>query len=108
LTEENAIAHARSLAENGLHHQDPDTPVELLAAEPTTFQGLPAWQVSGQGHEYFVSKAAAEYPIKMIMFECQDSDWLWTLVLSTDKKIYIPHLRRKLNTFECPVGNKNR
>ncbi len=97
-----AIALARSLAESGLHHQDPDTPVTKLTAEATTYQGRPAWHVLGRGSEYYVSKAAAEYPVEWLIFQCSGSDWLWSLVLSTDKEDYMDHLWAVQQTFECP------
>jgi hypothetical protein len=100
-----AIAYAQSLAGSGLHHQDPDTPLTDLAAKTVTFQGRPAWQVLGRGSEYYVSKAANEYPVEWLMFHCPGSDWLWSLVVSTDHEDYMNHLRAVQETFECPPVN---
>ena len=102
---EKAIAYAQSLAGAGLHHQDPDTPLTMLTARPVTFQGRSAWQVHGRGSEYYVSKAAAEYPVEWLMFHCPGSDWLWSLVLSTDHEAYMNHLRAVQKTFVCPPIN---
>jgi hypothetical protein len=102
-----AIAYAGSLARSGLHHQDPDTPLMKLTAEMVTYQGRSAWQVLGRGSEYYVAKAAAEYPVEWLIFQCPDSDWLWSLVISTDNVGYMNHLRAVQKTFECPVVNPN-
>ncbi|MGD9094065.1 MAG: hypothetical protein PVF74_14550 [Anaerolineales bacterium] len=100
-----AIDYAQSLSRAGLHHQDPESPLVELTAIPATFQGRPAWHVLGQGTEYYVSKAAAEYPIEWLHFQCPGSDWLWTMVLSTDHQAYLNHLQALWNTFECPKVN---
>jgi hypothetical protein len=102
---ETAIAYAQSLAGTGLHHQDPDTPLTDLAAGAVTFQGRSAWQVLGRGKEYYVAQAASEYPVEWLMFHCPGSDWLWSLVLSTDHEDYMDHLRAVQETFECPPAN---
>lgn len=97
-----AVALAQSLARSGLHHQDPDTPLTVLTANSVTFQGRSAWQVLGSGTEYYVAEAAAEYPVEWLIFQCPGSDWVWSLVLSTDHEVYIDHLRALRETFECP------
>jgi len=97
-----AADYAQSLARTGLHHQDPGAPLTELAAKQVTFQGRSAWLVHGRGSQYYVSKAAAEYPIEWLMFHCPGSDWLWTLVLSTDHEPYMNRLRTLQKTFECP------
>jgi hypothetical protein len=99
-----AVVFAQSLAATGLHHQEPDTPLAELTATRTTFQGRPAWQVVGEGQEYYVAEAAAGYPVECLIFQCPGSDWLWSLVLSTDHEPYMDHLRAVRETFECPPG----
>jgi len=100
-----AIAFAQSLAGAGLHHQDPDTPLTKLTAETVTFKGHAAWHVVGRGSEYYVSKAAAEYPVEWLIFPCPGSGWLWSLVLSADREDYMEHLRALQESFECPPAN---
>ena len=97
-----AIAFAESLARPGLHHQDPDTPLTKLSAETVTFQGRSAWQVMGLGSEYYVSKAAAEYSVEWLIFQCPGSDWLWSLVIATDNVGYLNQLREVQKSFDCP------
>lgn len=98
-------AYAQTLVGSGLPHQDPDAPIMELKAELVSFQDRPAWQVSGSTREYYVSKAATEYPVEWLMFNCPGSDWLWTLVISTDQASYMSRLRTLLATFECPTNN---
>jgi hypothetical protein len=102
-----AIAHAQNLAESGLHHQEPDTPLTQLSARKVAFQDREAWQVLGRGQEFYVSKAAAEYPVEFMVFQCPDSDWLWSLVIATDRETYLNHLRAVQQTFECPPVSSN-
>jgi hypothetical protein len=97
-----AIAHVQSLAEKGLHHQDPEASLTGLTATTVTFQGRPAWQVLGWGEEYYVAKASAAYPVEWLIFRCPASDWLWSLVLSSDHVSYMKNLRALRKTFECP------
>jgi hypothetical protein len=100
-----ASAFAQTLAGSGLHHHEPDTPLVELTASSTTFQGRPAWQVSGQGQEYYVAAAAAAYPVECLVFGCPGSGWLWSLVLATDREPWMDHLRALLETFECPASD---
>lgn len=100
-----ALAYAQNLSGAGLPHRDPDTPVTKLTAKPVSFQDHPAWQVHGWGSEHYISKAAAEYPVEWLMFTCPGSDWLWTLVISTDREPYMSRLRSVQETFECPPAS---
>jgi hypothetical protein len=100
--QEAAVAFAQRLARTGLHHQNPDTPVGELTAAPTVFQGRPAWQVSGTGSEYYVSEAAAAYPIEWLIFSCPDSDWLWSLAIHADNESFMDSLRSVRESFVCP------
>ncbi|MCK5314744.1 MAG: hypothetical protein KAJ53_06455 [Anaerolineales bacterium] len=102
-----AIAYAENLARTGLHHQDPDTPLTKLTAKKVTFQDRSAWQVLGRGSEFYVAKAAAEYPVEWLIFQCPGLDWLWSLVISADNVGYMNHLRAVQKTFECPPVNPN-
>lgn len=104
---EAAIAHADKLASTGLHHQDPETPLSKITAKKVAFQERPAWQVLGRGSEYYVAKAAAEYPIEWLIFQCPGRDWLWSLVIAADNVGYMNHLRAVEETFECPPASPN-
>ena len=88
-----AIAYAQSLVGSGLPHQDPGAPLMELTAKQVTFQDRSTWQVTGRTKEFYVSEAAAEYPVEWLMFTCPGSDWLWTLVISTDREPYMSRLR---------------
>ncbi len=100
-----AAVYAQSLIGSGLPHQDPDAPPMELSAQQVTFQDRPAWQVTGRTKEFYVSKAAAEYPVEWLMFTCPGSNFLWTLVISSDHESYISRLRSLQETFECPSAS---
>jgi hypothetical protein len=104
--QEAAVAFAQRLAGMGLHHQDPDTPILDMNASTVVFQGRPAWQVIGTGSEYYVSKAAAAYPVEWLIFSCPDSDWIWSLAVHTDNPAFMDHLRSVRESFVCPVSGE--
>jgi hypothetical protein len=103
--ETTAIAHVQSLA--GPHHQDPDTPITNLTAEPTTFQDRSAWHATGQWKKAYTAKHAASRPAEWLIFRCPGSDWLWTLTISADKVEHMSYLRTVQKTFECPMSEYN-
>jgi hypothetical protein len=103
--EENAISVAEGSAQVGLHHQEPGAPLTAMSAQASGFQGRPAWLITGEGSEYYVSGAGAAYPIEWLIFECPGSDWLWSLVIAADEGDYLDHLRAVRSTFECPGTN---
>jgi hypothetical protein len=102
-----AIAHADSLGRSGLHHQDPDVSLTKLTAEMVMYQDRSTWHVLGQGSEYYVAPAAAEYPVEWLIFQCPGSDWLWSLIISSDNVGYMDHLRGVQKTFACPQFDPN-
>jgi hypothetical protein len=97
-----AIALALSLAKDGLHHQDPTTPLAAATAKRTEFQGRYAWEVVAEGTEAYVARAGAGYVVEWLTFRCPGSGWLWSLVLSTDHEPWMDHLRVMRESFECP------
>jgi len=93
-----ACAYVRDLplSADAAHILDPK-----LAAEQTTFQEKSAWLVTGRtlsGHGY----TALGGDIEWVVFQCPDSDWLWTLVIHTSNPSYVEHLRQTRETFQCP------
>jgi hypothetical protein len=105
VNEQNAISVAQESAEAGLHHQEPEAPLTAMSAQASGFQGRPAWLVSGEGSEFYVSEAASAYPIEWLIFECPGSDWLWSLVIAADEVEYMDHLRTVRSSFACPGMN---
>jgi len=101
-----AIAHVQSLA--GLYRQDPDASYTNLAAEPATFQSRPAstghcvWRVTGQWEGIRAPRPQPGGPVEWMIFRCPGSDWLWTLVISTNDAAYMDDLRALRAKFECP------
>lgn len=104
---EAVMAYAEKLASSGLHHQDPETPITKVTAKKVTFQDRPAWQVLGRGSEFYVAKAAADYPIEWLIFRCPGEDKLWSLVIASDNAGYMNQLRSVQETFECPPVDPN-
>lgn len=95
-----ARAYARDLPISAEveHILDPE-----LVAQAATFQGRPAWLVTGRllsGHGY----TALGGDIEWVIFQCPDSNWLWTLVIHTSNPTYVEHLRTTRETFECPAS----
>jgi len=85
-------------------YHDPDMPNTNLSAEQTTFQGRSAWRVTGQWKLTWRSSGAlGDGPIEWLVFQCPGSDWLWTIVVSTNEPGYLDYLHRIRETFECPT-----
>jgi hypothetical protein len=95
-----AMAYVKALA--GIHRQDRESPLKDLNAQAATFQGRPAWQVSAQWKEILAPIPHARLPAEWMVFQCPGSDWLWTLVISTDDTSRMDDLRELRETFECP------
>jgi hypothetical protein len=78
-----------------------------LTADLTTFQGQPTWRVIGRWK--FTKDETEGYirggPIEWLIFQCPGSEWLWSVVVSTNNEAsYMDHLRTTRETFECPAS----
>lgn len=96
-----AIAYVGSLA--GPHLMTLDIPGQDLATSRATFQGRPAWRVTGR----WKSTTMNDNPppgglIEWMVFRCPGTDWLWALVIATNQKMHMGDLRALRDTFECP------
>lgn len=94
-----ACAYVRDLplSAEGEHILDPH-----VTAQAATFQGRPAWLVTGRtisGHGY----TALGGDIEWVILQCPGSDWLWTLAIHTSNPSYMDHLRQTRETFACPT-----
>jgi hypothetical protein len=98
-----AAAEAYVLAHHASFQYDHDHPEENLRVEQGVFQGQPAWYVSGKWRSIVSNTPQAGGPAEWMIFRCPDSYWLWTLVISTNKKHYMSGLRALRETFECPL-----
>lgn len=98
-----AIAHAQALPPPVYH--PPGVPNTDMAAERTTFQGRPAWRVTGHWQSIIRSDEpqGSKFPIEWVILNCPDSEWLWSLVISTNEPSYMDYLRSLRETFECPA-----
>jgi len=77
-----------------------------LVAEQTTFQDRPAWYVKGQWKEPEVGVArpgTSHCPAEWLIFECPESDWLWTLLITANKGVNMEKLRTLRGMFKCPT-----
>ncbi len=84
-------------------YHDPNVPNTNLIADRTTFQGRPAWRVTGQWRSTWASAGALrDGLIEWTVSECPGADWLWTIVVSTNEAAYLDYLYRIQETFECP------
>jgi hypothetical protein len=98
-----AATVAYVLTHHASFQQDHDHPEENLRVEQGVFQGQPAWYVSGKWKNIVSNTPQAGGPVEWVIFRCPDSDWLWTLVISTDSTQYMSGLRVLRETFECPL-----
>lgn len=103
--EGSTISMAEDVAGRGLHHQADDAGLDIQSVERTTFHGLPAWRVIGEGVEEHVAWAAAGYPVEWLIFQCSGSDFVWIMLLSSDNVGHLHQLRALQDTFECPTDS---
>jgi len=97
-----AIAFTQRLSPPMYH--DPDVPNTNLIAERITFRGRSAWRVTGQWRFTWESAGAlGDGLIEWTVLQRPGSDWLWTIVVSTNESAYLDCLRRIQETFECPI-----
>jgi hypothetical protein len=98
-----AIAYTQRLSPPMYH--DPNLPNTNLAAERVTFQGRPAWRVTGQWKcTRELAGVLGDGPIEWVTFRCPGSTWLWTIVTSTNEPAaYVGYLQTIRETFECPA-----
>ncbi|MBU0492624.1 MAG: hypothetical protein KKA73_11470 [Chloroflexi bacterium] len=97
-----AIAHVRGLGAMNRHNSNPPSLVQ--AAQQTTFQGRPAWIITGQW-EYQRSERTSSVlrPAEWLILSCPGSAWVWTIAISTNEPAYMDDLRVLRETFECPT-----
>jgi hypothetical protein len=100
-----AIAYAQSLPPPVYH--PPGVPNVDMAAERITFQGRPAWHVTGRWRSIGRTEEpqGIKHPIEWVIFDCPAAarEWLWTIVISTNEARYMDYLQTLRETFECPA-----
>ena len=77
-----------------------------LEAGEIRFLDAPAWQITGQWEEPQTAginqPKANNYPVSWIIFPCPDSEYTWTLLITSRDPGNMPDLRSILDTFQCP------
>jgi len=95
-----AVNHVLDLA--GPHRITLDISTTDLVAEQDKFRGWPAWHVTGQGNPNNVlGNSGNAYPLDWVIFRCPGSEWLWTILITTNAMEYQDDLKSIRETFEC-------
>jgi len=95
-----AVAHVLDLA--GPHRISLDISTTDLEAEKDNFREWPAWYVTGQGDpDNVLGISGAAYPLDWVIFHCPGSEWLWTILITTNASEYQDDLKLIRETFEC-------
>jgi len=95
-----AVNYVLNLA--GPHRITLDIPATALAAERDNFQGEAAWHVTGWWKpSNALGNPGRDAPLDWIIFHCPGSDWLWTILITTNTVQYLDDLQSIRKTFEC-------
>jgi hypothetical protein len=95
-----AIDYALSLA--GPHRITLDIPASAVAAEQDELQGWPAWRVTGWWPtENALGNPQNRAPLDWLVFRCPGSDWLWTILVTTNSPQHVDDLLSIRETFAC-------
>jgi len=86
----------------GPHRITLDIPTSSLVAEREKFQGWPAWHVTGSWTpNNALGNPGDGAPLDWLIFYCPDSDWLWTVLITTNAVQYMDDLQLIRESFEC-------
>ena len=95
-----AVNYAMNLA--GPHRITLDIPAAAMTAKLDDFQGWPAWYVTGMWHrKNAFGDPARSAPLDWIVFSCPGSDWLWTILITTNTEQHLDDLQSIRETFAC-------
>jgi hypothetical protein len=95
--------HVLNLA--GPHRITLDASTEDLIAEQDTFRGWPAWKVTGWWNpNIMLGDLVHEAPLDWVIFQCPGSEWLWTILITTNEIELLDDLQSIRDTFECSLG----
>jgi hypothetical protein len=98
--ENDAVNYVLNLA--GPHGKTLELSPNDLMAEPANFRGWNAWHVTGWWEQRNALGHTEEpAPLDWMIFRCPGSDWLWTILLTTNEMVYLDDLRSIRETFEC-------
>jgi hypothetical protein len=86
----------------GPHRITLDISTDDLVAERYNFRGWPAWKVTGWWNpNNSVGNPAQEAPLEWVVFHCPGSEWLWTILITTNEMELQDDLQAIRGTFEC-------
>ena len=95
-----AVTHVLDLA--GPHRITLDLSTTDVVAEKDNFREWPAWYVTGQGNpDNVLGNSGAAYPLDWVIFRCPGSEWLWTILITTNAMEYQDDLKSIRESFEC-------
>lgn len=73
-----------------------------LVAEQGNFRGWPAWKVTGWWNpSSSPGNPVREAPLDWVVFHCPGSEWLWTILITTNEMELLDDLQSIRETFEC-------
>jgi hypothetical protein len=88
----------------GPHRITLDISAANLTAERYHFQGWPAWNVRGLWHrEDAYGNLARTAPLDWVIFRCPGSDWLWTILITTNSDQHMDDLNLIRDSFTCAI-----
>jgi len=95
-----AVDYALNLA--GPHGITLDIPTSAVMAERTHFQGWPGWHVTSRWErENAFGNPARSASLDWMIFRCPGSDWLWTILITTNTEEHLDDLRSIRESFAC-------
>jgi hypothetical protein len=95
-----AIDHILSLA--GPHRITIDISAADLEAEQDSLQNWPAWRISGLWYRNdALGNPLHAVPLDWMSFKCPGSDWLWTILITSNEINYLNELELIRETFSC-------
>jgi len=102
LPEDEAAAVNYVLELAGPHRITLEIPAAALTAERDSFQGWPAWHVTGSwNRENVFGNPARNAPLDWMIFRCPGSDRLWTILITTNSIHHLDDLQSIRETFTC-------
>ena len=100
--EDEAVDYITNLA--GPHGITLDLSQKDLIAEKARFNTWPSWHVTGtweQSDAY--GNPRPDVLLDWIVFNCPESEWLWTVLITTNMKDYFGELNLIRESFDCSV-----
>ena len=95
-----AVNYVLNLA--GPHRITLDISTTDLVAEQDNFRGWPTWHVTGWWNPSNALRNPGQAaPLDWVIFHCPGSEWLWTILITTNEMEHLDDLKSIRETFEC-------